>query len=32
VKMQALGRDRFYDEYTLYVCDAPRTSRFPQPS
>lgn len=28
VKVQALGRERFYDEYTLYVCDEPRTSRF----
>lgn len=28
VRMQALGRERYYDEYTLYVCDAPRESRF----
>jgi heme-degrading monooxygenase HmoA len=28
VKMQALGRERFYDEYTLYVCENPRESRF----
>ena len=28
VKSQALGRAEFYDEYTLYVADAPRTSRF----
>jgi len=27
-RMQALGRERFYDEYTLYVCDEPRESRF----
>lgn len=27
-KMQALGRERFYTEYTLYVCDSPRESRF----
>lgn len=28
VKMQALGRAQFYDEYTLYVCNEPRESRF----
>ncbi len=28
VRAQALGRERFYDEYTLYVCDEPRESRF----
>ena len=28
LKMQAFGREHFYDEYTLYVADAPRTSRF----
>ena len=28
VKVQALGRQRYYDEYTLYVCDAPRQSQF----
>ena len=28
VKAQELGRERFYDEYTLYVCDRPRESRF----
>jgi len=27
-RVQALGRERFYDEYTLYVCDEPRSSRF----
>jgi heme-degrading monooxygenase HmoA len=27
-KAQAMGRDAFYDEYTLYVCDEPRESRF----
>jgi heme-degrading monooxygenase HmoA len=27
-KMQAYGRKNFYQEYTLYVCDAPRESRF----
>lgn len=25
---EQLGRDKFYDEYTLYVCDQPRQSRF----
>ena len=28
VKVQELGRQDFYEEYTLYVCDNPRTSRF----
>lgn len=28
LKMQQYGRDHFYEEYTLYVCDSPRTSRF----
>ena len=28
VRVQALGRERYYDEYTLYVCDQPRESRF----
>jgi heme-degrading monooxygenase HmoA len=28
VKTQARGRERFYEEYTLYVCDDPRESRF----
>jgi heme-degrading monooxygenase HmoA len=28
VKVQAIGRAEFYAEYTLYVADAPRTSRF----
>ena len=27
-RMQAYGRENFYLEYTLYVCDAPRESRF----
>jgi len=26
--VQALGREEFYEEYTLHVCDNPRTSRF----
>ena len=29
-KAQATGRDRFYAEYTLHVCDPVRESRFPQ--
>jgi heme-degrading monooxygenase HmoA len=28
VAMQALGRERFYEEYTLYALDEPRVSRF----
>jgi heme-degrading monooxygenase HmoA len=28
VKAQERGRERFYEEYTLYVCDDPRESRF----
>jgi len=28
VKLQKLGREEFYDEYTGYVCDEPRTLRF----
>jgi heme-degrading monooxygenase HmoA len=28
VRVQGLGRERFYEEYTLYVCDGPRESRF----
>lgn len=28
LRIQELGRERFYDEYTLYVLDDPRTSRF----
>ena len=28
VRTQALGRKEFYEEYTSYVCDSPRTSRF----
>lgn len=27
-KTQQIGRDKFYDEYTLYVFDQPRQSRF----
>ena len=26
---QALGRERYYAEYTLFACDAPRIHRFP---
>jgi hypothetical protein len=26
--MQQVGRERFYEEYTLYVMDSPRESRF----
>jgi len=25
---QTTGREKFYEEYTLYVCDQPRESRF----
>ena len=28
VLMQAKGRELFYEDYTLYVCDSPRESRF----
>ena len=28
VAAQALGRDKFYEEYTLYVAEGPRESRF----
>ena len=28
VKVQARGRREFYEEYTLYVCEQPRESRF----
>ena len=28
VVMQGIGRERFYEEYTLYVMDGPRESRF----
>lgn len=28
LKVQELGRETFYDEYTLYVYDEPRESRF----
>jgi heme-degrading monooxygenase HmoA len=27
-RVQALGRERYYQEYTSYVCEAPRESRF----
>ena len=27
-ELQAYGRDNFYLEYTLYVCDSPRESRY----
>ena len=28
VKAQQRGRDEFYEDYTVYVCDQPRESRF----
>jgi heme-degrading monooxygenase HmoA len=28
LKVQALGREVFYEEFTIYVCDNPRTTRF----
>lgn len=28
LRIQELGREKFYDEYTLYVMDEPRTSKF----
>lgn len=28
LRMQAHGREQFYKEYTLYVCEKPRESRF----
>lgn len=28
LRIQELGRESFYDEYTLYVLDDPRTSKF----
>ena len=31
VEVQSLGREKYYDEYTLYVCDEPRESRFTRP-
>ena len=31
-RMQRYGRDNFYEEYTLYVCDEPRESRFQRPT
>jgi heme-degrading monooxygenase HmoA len=27
-EVQALGRERYYEEYTLYALDSPRESRF----
>jgi len=31
LRIQELGREKFYDEYTLYVMDEPRTSKFVRP-
>jgi heme-degrading monooxygenase HmoA len=31
LKIQAVGREYFYEEYTLYVCDNPRASHFRRP-
>lgn len=28
LRVQELGRQAYYNEYTLYVCDEPRESRF----
>jgi heme-degrading monooxygenase HmoA len=28
VRMRQLGRERYYTQYTLWVCDEPRESRF----
>jgi len=28
LRMQSHGRENFYEDYTLYVCDEPRESRF----
>jgi heme-degrading monooxygenase HmoA len=28
VEVQQRGRDEFYEDYTVYVCDQPRVSRF----
>ncbi len=28
LRVQELGREKFYDDYTLYVMDEPRTSKF----
>lgn len=28
LKAQAMGREAFYEDYTVYVCDEPRESRF----
>ncbi|AWZ00367.1 antibiotic biosynthesis monooxygenase [Rhodobiaceae bacterium] len=28
LRIQELGREKFYDEFTLYVLDDPRTSKF----
>lgn len=30
-RIQSVGRDEFYEEYSLYVCDSPRTSQFRRP-
>ncbi|MBU6445185.1 MAG: antibiotic biosynthesis monooxygenase [Alphaproteobacteria bacterium] len=30
VKVQALGKQNFYEAYTIYACDNPRTIRFKQ--
>jgi len=32
LRVQEIGRRDFYDEYTLYVCDEPRESRFSRDS
>lgn len=29
LRAQQIGRERFFEEYTLQVCEAPRESRFP---
>jgi heme-degrading monooxygenase HmoA len=28
VETQELGRQKYYEDYTLYVCESPRESRF----
>ncbi len=28
VVMQSIGRERYYEEYTIYVMDSPRVTRF----
>ena len=30
-RVQAVGREEFYEEYSLHVCDNPRTSQFRRP-